>query len=151
HARARAGLVPVDFTKPGDATRVIRALAPEAIVLAAANPNVDRCEDDPHAAWMLNAEAPAEVARAAREIKAFVTFVSTDYVFDGSGPKREGDATRPLNAYGRTKLAGELATQVLLPHAGAIVRTTGVYGWERGGTNFILQLANRLGRGERAK
>ncbi len=149
--RAKPGLVAIDFAQPGAAAKLVKDLKPDAIVLAAAQPHVDRCEDEPQVAWRLNAEAPVEVAKAAGEIGAFVAFVSTDYVFDGHGPAREDDPTRPLNAYGRAKLAAELATQVLLPQSSAVLRTTGVYGWERGGLNFILQLNARLGRGERMK
>lgn len=149
--RAKAGLVPVDFAVPGAAAALVRALAPDAVVLAAAQPHVDRCEDEPDRAWRLNAEAPAEVARAAREVGAFVAFVSTDYVFDGTGPVREDAPLRPLNAYGRAKAGAELALQVLAGPTSAILRTTGVYGYEQGGMNFVLQLAARLPAGERMK
>lgn len=140
-----------DFRNPGEAAALVREYRPDAIVLSAAQPNVDKCELEPEAAWRLNAEAPAEVAKAARGTGSFVAFVSTDYVFDGTGPRREDDPVRPLNHYGRCKVAAELALATLLPARGASLRTTGVFGYERGGKNFILQLAGKLPKGERVR
>jgi len=140
-----------DFRIPGEAAALVRELEPDAIVLSAAQPNVDKCEAEPAFSWRVNAEAPAEVANAARETGAFVAFVSTDYVFDGTGPRRESDPVRPLNQYGRCKAAAEFAIATLLPASGASLRTTGVFGYERGGKNFILQLAGKLPGGERVR
>jgi dTDP-4-dehydrorhamnose reductase len=149
--RLSDGLVACDFRRPGEAARLVERVRPDVIVLSAAQPHVDRCEQETVENWRLNAEAPAEVAKAARETGAFVAFVSTDYVFPGRGPNREHDPIRPLNHYGRAKAASELALAALLPGRSACVRTTGCYGWERGGKNFILQLAGRLPRGERMR
>lgn len=150
-SRLRSGLIRLDFGEPGAAAAVVRERRPDVIVLSAAQPNVDGCEERPVEAWRLNAAAPAEIALAARDVGAFVAFVSTDYVFDGTGPRDEDDALRPLNAYGRAKAAAELAIRTLLPDRGAVLRTTGVYGWERGGKNFVLQLLGRLPKGERMR
>lgn len=123
--------------------RTVAALAPIAIVNAAAYTAVDRAEAEPTLAQRINADAPALLARAAAACGAWLVHYSTDYVFDGSGerPWREDDTPAPLNAYGRSKLAGEEA----IGASGCrhlILRTQWVYG-VRGG-NFartMLRLA----------
>ena len=105
------GPLKADFSLPESLAETVQAVAPQIIVNAAAHTAVDRCESEPERARALNAEAPAVLARAAREHGATLVHYSTDYVFDGSGsaPWREGDATGPLSVYGATKLAGEEA------------------------------------------
>ena len=93
----------------------VRALAPALIVNAAAYTAVDGAESEREAAWQLNAEAPAALARAAESLGVPLIHVSTDYVFDGRAetPYTPEDGTHPINTYGRTKLAGELAVATL--------------------------------------
>ena len=88
---------------------------PSAIINAAAFTAVDRAEEEQDLAWRLNAEVPAAAARAAAALDALLVHVSTDYVFDGrsSATYTERAPVNPLNMYGRTKLAGELAVQSL--------------------------------------
>ena len=125
-----------DLMNPAACAAAIAAHTPEAVINAAAWTAVDRAEADEAAAHVVNAEAPGAMARecAARGIP-FV-HVSTDYVFDGSGecPWRPDDATGPLSAYGRTKLAGEQAVRAAGgPHA--ILRTSWVFSAQ--GANFV--------------
>lgn len=121
----------------------VRALRPAAIVNAAAHTAVDKAESEPELAQLVNALAPQALAQAAAEVDAWLLHYSTDYVFDGSGeqPRREDDATGPLNTYGRSKLEGErLIAQACARHL--ILRTSWVYA-ARGG-NFartMLRLA----------
>lgn len=128
--------------------RTVAVVRPTAIVNAAAYTAVDQAETDTARAHRVNAEAPAVLARAAADVGAWLVHYSTDYVFDGSGerPWREDDPTGPLNAYGRTKLAGEDAIRASgCRHL--ILRTQWVYG-ARGG-NFartILRLARERER-----
>ncbi len=84
-------------------------LRPDVIVNAAAFTDVDRAEVEVEAAEAVNARAPQELARLCAELGAWLVHFSTDHVFDGGGdrPWTEEDAPAPLNAYGRTKLAGE--------------------------------------------
>lgn len=132
-----------DFTRPSDVAATVRALAPDVIVNAAAYTAVDKAETDTQAAVAVNAITPGVLAEAAAGLGAWLVHYSTDYVFDGSGvtPWREGDATSPLNEYGRSKLAGEENIRA----AGGrhlIFRTSWVYA-ARGG-NFaktMLKLA----------
>ena len=88
-----------------------------AINLAAFH-QVDRCEEEPEQAFLVNTMGAANVARACAELGKKTCFFSTDYVFDGldrKDPYMEGDPERPLNAYGASKLAGERLTLALCP------------------------------------
>lgn len=121
----------------------VRQLAPDVIVNAAAYTAVDKAESDQALAAMINAEAPAVLAREAAALGAWLIHYSTDYVFDGSGNQRweETAATGPLSVYGRTKLEGERG--ILASGAQAVVlRTSWVYAAR--GHNFaktMLRLA----------
>ncbi|MFN3377578.1 MAG: dTDP-4-dehydrorhamnose reductase [Burkholderiaceae bacterium] len=128
--------------------RTVAALRPAAIVNAAAYTAVDKAESETALAHRINAEAPGALAQAAAACGAWLVHYSTDYVFDGSGqqPWREGDATGPLNTYGRTKLVGEDAIRTSgCQHL--ILRTQWVYGAHGG--NFartMLRLARERER-----
>lgn len=132
-----------DFSRPETLPALIRAVAPDLIVNAAAHTAVDKAESEPDLARTLNATAPGIVAREAEARGALLVHYSTDYVFDGSGsqPRDEDAATAPLSVYGRTKLEGEQ----LIRESGCrhlILRTSWVYA-ARGG-NFartMLKLA----------
>lgn len=97
---------------------------------------VDRAESDETAAFAVNVSGARHLARAARDLDAVVVHVSTDYVFDGESdaPYDEAASARPLNAYGRTKLAGEVAVRETCSRH-AIVRTSWLHG--PGGSNFV--------------
>jgi dTDP-4-dehydrorhamnose reductase len=133
----------LNLTKPEQIRGVIRTLRPELIVNAAAYTDVDRAESEVAVAKVVNCDAPRVMAEEALKVGAVLVHYSTDYVFDGKKgtPYMEDDPTGPLNAYGRTKLAGEQAiVQSGVPHL--ILRTAWVY--DRSGRNFmrtILRLA----------
>jgi dTDP-4-dehydrorhamnose reductase len=99
----------VDLLQPAALAEYVRDLQPDVIVNAAAYNAVDRAETERDLAFAVNAEAPAALAAAAREIDALLVHYSTDQVFDGRGeaPHDEDDPVRPLNAYGASKLQGE--------------------------------------------
>lgn len=82
---------------------------PGLLVLAAAMTNVDRCEQDADRAMRANAEAVGKIAASCSELNVGLIFYSSDYVHDGSGPKSEEESPAPLNVYGRSKAAAELA------------------------------------------
>ena len=131
-----------DLSDAAGLARTVQAVHPALIVNAAAYTAVDQAETDSARAECVNALAPGILATAATQCGAWLLHYSTDYVFDGSGtePWSEDDPTAPLNAYGRTKLAGERAVAGHARHL--IVRTSWVYG-ARGG-NFaktMLRLA----------
>jgi dTDP-4-dehydrorhamnose reductase len=117
----------------------VRALQPEVIVNAAAYTAVDKAETERDLAFAVNATAPRVLAEEAKRIGALLVHYSTDYVFDGgkADPYVEEDATRPINAYGASKLAGEQAIQASgCRHL--ILRTSWVYGPR--GKNFYLTM-----------
>lgn len=130
------GRAECDLLDPTALTRAILTARPTAIVNAAAYTAVDRAESEPELAWQVNAEAPAAMARAAATLGVAIVQVSTDYVF--SGVKVDGyaeaDPVFPLNAYGRSKLGGELAVQTLCPRFW-IVRTSWLF--SEFGNNFV--------------
>jgi dTDP-4-dehydrorhamnose reductase len=122
----------------------VRAAAPELLVNAAAYTAVDRAEDEPAAAFAINADAPALLAQEAQRRGAALIHYSTDYVFDGTKPEPyvEADPTGPLSVYGRSKLAGEQA----IAASGAahlVLRTSWVYATR--GHNFLRTML-RLAR-----
>ena len=133
-----------NLSRPDELSATVRALRPDVIVNAAAHTAVDKAEGEPDRATLLNATAPAVLAREAQALGAWLVHYSTDYVFDGSGdsPWRESDPTGPVSVYGTSKLAGEQAIQATAARH-LILRTSWVYG-ARGG-NFAKTMV-RLAR-----
>ena len=132
-----------DFTDPAAcATRVAETDA-QAVIVAAAYTAVDRAEEDEALARRVNAETPGAIARACAARGVPLVYVSTDYVFDGAGTaaRKPGDSTGPLGAYGRTKLAGEVAVRAA-GGAYAVIRTSWVVSAHGG--NFVKTML-RLG------
>jgi len=134
----------INLSHASEIRSVVRATRPDTIINAAAYTAVDRAEQDEAAALSVNGSAVEILAAEARALGALLVHYSTDYVFDGakSGAYVETDTVHPLGAYGRTKLAGEVA----LESSGCrfmIFRTSWLYAAR--GTNFlltILRLAN---------
>jgi dTDP-4-dehydrorhamnose reductase len=125
-----------DLTDPAAAQDLVEEHAPDAVVHCAAFVDVDGAEANEPVALAVNADASANVAAAAAMVNARIVAVSTDYVFDGTltgRPYVESDPTAPLGAYGRTKLAGEVAIAGHNPDH-AIARTAWLFGV--GGKNF---------------
>lgn len=128
-----------------DAARsLVREVSPEIVVNAAALTDVDGCEDHPEEAQAVNALAPATLAEACKAPGARFVHVSTDYVFDGTGPATETTPPNPLGAYGRTKLDGERRVLDVNPKA-LVLRMSAVFGWNRfspktNAVTWILQM-----------
>jgi dTDP-4-dehydrorhamnose reductase len=119
----------------GDAAAVraaVARVAPQVIVNAAAYNDVDGAESDEAGAQRVNGAAVRLLGEEALRLGAVLVHYSTDFVFDGSAsrPYREDDATRPLSAYGRSKLAGETALEELGAPA-LVFRTAWVYSLRR--------------------
>ncbi|MEO5831560.1 MAG: dTDP-4-dehydrorhamnose reductase, partial [Rhodanobacter sp.] len=132
-----------DLSIPESLPGLLDRLQPDVIVNAAAYTAVDRAEQEEALATRVNGEAVGVLGQWAKAHGALVIHYSTDYVFDGSQqrPYAVDAATGPLGAYGRSKLAGELA----LHHSGAdhlIFRTAWVYAAH--GRNFLRTML-RLG------
>lgn len=126
----------LDLEIPGSAEALIKSVAPDVVINAAAYTAVDQAEDEPERAMRINGEAAGEIAAAARAVGAPVIQISTDYVFDGTSdvPYTEDAPTNPLNVYGRSKLAGEELVRAANPDH-LILRTSWVY--SPFGHNFV--------------
>jgi dTDP-4-dehydrorhamnose reductase len=136
-----------DLTDTGQIAERLDSYAPELIINPAAYTAVDKAEDEPERAYLINAVAAAAIARWAAAHDVPLVHFSTDYVFDGSGdrPRGEDDIANPLSVYGASKLAGDEAIQA----AGGpsiILRTSWVYAAK--GANFLRTIA-RLARDRR--
>jgi dTDP-4-dehydrorhamnose reductase len=133
-----------DLTDTEATRKWVREVQPRWVVNTAAHTAVDKAESEPELSFALNATAPEILAEEARKIGAVVVHYSTDYIFDGSKTTAyiESDPAGPLNVYGRSKLAGEMA----LTASGAAhltFRTSWVYGAT--GNNFVRSIL-RLAR-----
>jgi len=136
-----------DLARPETLPEIVRDAKPDVLVNAAGYTAVDKAEDEETLATLVNATAVGVLAQTARAIGALFVNYSTDYVFDGAkrGPYVEDDPPRPLNAYGRSKLAGETAVR----DAGGdflILRTSWVYAAR--GHNFLRTILRRARAGE---
>ena len=133
-----------DLDQPESLSDLIVNVSPDVVVNAAAYTAVDKAEADADAAFRVNAEGPATIARACKAIDALLLHYSTDYVFDGQATRAylEDDVTAPLGVYGASKLAGEQAIR----ESGArhvILRTAWVYAAHS--KNFLLTMLRLAG------
>jgi dTDP-4-dehydrorhamnose reductase len=119
----------MDITDGAAVESAISAVSPDWVINSAAYNQVDVAEQEPQAAYQVNALAVRNLALACRQSDARLVHFSTDYVFDGraSSPYVESDPTHPLGAYAVSKLAGELYAQAYL-ETPLIIRTSGVFG-----------------------
>jgi dTDP-4-dehydrorhamnose reductase len=125
-----------NLSDPKACADAIRHHAPDAVINAAAYTAVDQAEDEEAVATAINGDAPTAMAKACAQLGIPFVHISTDYVFEGTGqdPWRSQDQTAPQNAYGRSKLAGEIG---IADSGGtyAILRTSWVVSAH--GANFI--------------
>lgn len=108
--RTGPGLERVDLSRTGEIVPFLDRLAPDVIIHSAAERRPDVSEKDPEGTQRLNVGSAATLAQWAAEHGAFVIYISSDYVFDGTTPPYTPDSpTHPINAYGQSKLDGERA------------------------------------------
>lgn len=127
----------LDITAADSVAAAFADFAPDVVINCAAWTAVDAAEENEESAFVVNADGPRVLAEACAASDAWLVQVSTDYVFSGeaSSPYAEDAAPDPRSAYGRTKLAGEIAVQEVLPDRHYIVRTAWLYGLQ--GNNFV--------------
>ena len=132
-----------DITDKAAADEYIKEYNPDVVVHCAAYTAVDRAEDDAETCYKVNVVGTENLAKACKAIDAKMLYVSTDYVYGGSGtePFETTDVTDPKSVYGRTKLGGEEAVRKNLDKF-FIVRTSWVFGIN--GNNFVKTML-RLG------
>jgi dTDP-4-dehydrorhamnose reductase len=127
-----------------DSIYKIITYSPEVIVNCAAWTNVDGAEDDKESAFKVNELGIRNVATAAKELGARLVHISTDYVFSGDSnvPWRTDSPRKPRTAYGKSKLAGELAVMHTYPDSSYIIRTAWLYSpWRKNFAKTMLKLA----------
>lgn len=132
----------LDITDLGRIDACVASFKPDVVINCAAYNLVDKAEQDPNKAFLVNATGPQLLARAAGKHAARILHFSSDYVFDGqkeNGLYGEGDAPAPLNEYGRSKLEGERLVQSETDRH-LILRLSWVYG--EGTHNFLVKLAD---------
>jgi dTDP-4-dehydrorhamnose reductase len=121
----------------------LSSIQPNYIINCAAHTAVDLAESELELADVLNHQAVAELAKWSAENECKLIHISTDYVFDGRAatPLTESAPTAPINVYGQTKLAGELACTRECPTS-IIIRTSWVY--SSFGANFVKTMSRLM-------
>lgn len=134
----------LDITDQSAVNREVSGSGASVVVNAAAYTAVDQAESEPELAFAANRDGPANLASACAKAGLPLIHISTDFVFDGEkkGPYHEMDQVSPLNVYGSSKAAGEIAVRERLDQH-LILRTAWVYGVH--GNNFVKTML-RLGR-----
>ena len=132
-----------DIRDPQQAWNAVYRTHPDWIVLAAAYTDVDGCESNRELAFDVNCHGAMNVARAAKNHGARMLFLSSDYVFDGTGntPYEVDHQRAPRSVYGQSKAEAEIRLSEIMPDA-CIVRTSWLFG--EGGRCFpdtVLKLA----------
>jgi dTDP-4-dehydrorhamnose reductase len=129
--------------------RVLKEDKTDWVINTAAFHKVDECEKDSEKAWLINATGPQNVAQIANDLGSRAVFISTDYVFSGEIPVgdsyKEDDLISPINTYGYSKAAGEIATLAANSN-NLIVRISSVFGSAGSsgkGGNFVETIINK--------
>ena len=138
-----------DITDRDAVQRIVADLRP-GLIYNCAVLQVDECEQNPKKAEAVNVCGPRYLAEAAHRIGAEIVHFSTQYAFDGEpvgrAPYTVADQTRPVNVYGKTKVAGEQAVREACPRS-FIVRTSWVYG--SGKNSFLCVVHDDLKAGKK--
>ena len=126
----------MDITDVAQVKNVLNCTHPDMVIHCAAYTNVDKAEEEPEKAELINVKGTENIAKVSAELDIPVVYISTDYVFYGSKntPYTPDDIPNPLNIYGKTKLAGEEMIKKYCKKY-YIVRTSWLYGHY--GKNFV--------------
>ena len=135
----------LDLSNKDNIAHYFEGSAFDIIINCAAYTAVDKAEEELELVNQVNHIAVSQLAQIAKKQQSKLIHISTDYVFDGENDKPyiETDETNPINAYGRTKLAGEKALKEIMPTDAIIIRTSWVY--SEFGNNFVKTML-RLGQ-----
>jgi dTDP-4-dehydrorhamnose reductase len=133
----------LDITNASEVADFLKNFQPDFLINCAAYTAVDKAETDFETATLINSTAVGILAEQSAKVGCKIIHVSTDYVFDGKGPRpyREEDSVNPQSVYGKTKLQGELFCQKYNPNH-IIIRTSWLY--SAYGNNFVKTML-RLG------
>ena len=128
YSRARENLRKVDLKNKDEVKTVMDEFKPSLVIHSAAERRPDVVENGEEETKKLNVIATRTIADAAAKANAFLLYISTDYVFDGTSPPyKPTDKPNPLNKYGQSKLDGENVTLEFLPRSG-VLRVPVLYG-----------------------
>ncbi len=138
-------IILADITRPDNISSLIDARRPDFVIHTAAVTDVDGCERNRALARSVNVNGSMNIAESCQKFKSRLRYISTDYVFDGSGgPYDESAVPQPINYYGQTKLDGEQCVQSICPDA-LTVRTCVPYDWNpKCPPNFLMWLVQKL-------
>jgi dTDP-4-dehydrorhamnose reductase len=130
----------LDITNEKLVSDFIAEHKPDLVINAAAYTAVDQAEKNVDIAYAVNELGVKYVAHACKKIGTRVLHISTDFIFDGTStsPYQTDAKPNPLNVYGASKLAGDIALNEILPEASVIVRTAWVY--SANGNNFVKSM-----------
>lgn len=130
----------LDITNKKEVESAVYGIRPDIVVNCAAFTKVDECEINP-ICYDVNALSLYHLTHACQKIKARIVHFSTDYVFDGTSTSmyQENDPRNPINAYGKSKLFGELSLEAsLVPYL--LIRVQWLFG--QNGPNFVKTMLN---------
>lgn len=147
--RPVSGGITLDVRDADALSELVVRLRPEVIVLAAAATYVEECELDPAGTRTVNVSVAESLAAITDVQRCRLVVFSSEYVFAGCGARgcSESDPVRPVNEYGRQKVALESVVRALPGHL--ICRTSGLFGWHLDRRNFVCQVIDRLRAGAR--
>ncbi|MHA1285065.1 MAG: SDR family oxidoreductase [Promethearchaeota archaeon] len=143
----------VDITNSKSVNKLFDKINPDIVILTAAMTNVDLCEIQKERATLVNYKGTLNVIKAIRNLDTRLTFISTDFIFDGkkkNGLYNENDKPNPISHYGLTKY---MAEQALFESKidFLICRTAVLYGWDDYKLNFITWIINKLRNREKIR
>ena len=129
----------LDICNKYDVVDYLTAYVPDAVIHCAAYTAVDKAEDEPDLCYAVNADGTRNIAEACKRIGSKMMYISTDYVFDGTGKEffEVDDSPAPINIYGKSKLKGEVFIRENMERY-FIVRTSWMFGQK--GDNFIKRI-----------
>ena len=142
-------VIRTEILNPNTIASVLDTVQPDWLINCAALANLERCEEEPEQAKMLNIYLPGDLATVCAERNIRYVHISTDAVFDGTreGAYTEDDEPNPQSVYAKTKLDGERAVQEVNPQA--MIARVNFYGWSLGGRRSLAEFfVNNLSEGK---